>query len=102
MTLGLLAWGVGNLWLGAVAGATVVTVYLLLPIAGIVVWRGLRGGIARADVGLAPLAPLTGLFVSAAFRDPLAQLITVALLTGLAVGAGWAMRRLVPRPAGVA
>ncbi len=53
-------------------------------------------------VGLAPLAPWTGLFVWAAFANPLAQLITVALLTGAALACGWVMRRLAPRAAGVA
>jgi len=101
-TLGLLAWGVASLWLDAVLGAMLAITCVLLSICAIAMWRAIRGGALRADAGLAPLAPLTGLFVSAAFGDPLAQLITVALLTGAALACGWVMRRLRRRPTGAA
>jgi hypothetical protein len=98
-TLGLLTWGVAALWLDAVGGATVTTVYLLFAIVGVALLRGIRrAGRARADLLLAVAAPWTGLFVWGAFGGPLAHPLTVALLAGVAVAGAWVERRLAPRP----
>lgn len=89
-TAGLLAWGVGSLWLGAVLGATVSIISLAGPAAGFVVDRRLRR-VGRTDrrradgllgLVLAPASTVLGLFVWLAFHNPLAHAVTVALVAG--------------------
>ncbi|MDQ3676791.1 MAG: hypothetical protein M3401_08325, partial [Actinomycetota bacterium] len=98
---GLLAWGIGSLWLGAVAGLTVSILYLLGPLAGFVVDRRLlrAGGPTgrRTDglVGLfvAPVAAIFGLFVWIFIFGPLAHAVTIALVAVVAGIVGLALRQ---------